>query len=213
MRRYTPPCFALALLAALAMPAEGQGVVRVLVGPFAGMNYTSFSGDDADGTDARWDFALGGQLDVLFGGTGLFRSGLIYSGRGAQTTENGATLKVKLHYLEVPLLLGYRFPTTGVRPYVEGGAQVGFKTGCKLEGSEGGTTVSLDCEDPDLGAGEFASTDFSLVGGGGIAVPFGRGDLTFDLRYAFGLTKIEDSSDIKNRGFTFGVGLMFPIGR
>ena len=208
-------CVAFTLL--LALPARGQVGVpaahRVAIGPFVGMNYTSFYGSDAEGVNSRWDFTAGGQLDVDFADVAFFRTGLLYAGRGAQTTESGVNVKVKLRYVELPLMLGYRFPTTGVRPYVAGGVHVAFKTACDFEGSSGGITESAACDDPNLGGGDFASTDFAILGGGGLLMPVGTGDLTLDARYALGLTKIEKSSDVKNRGFTVGVGFMIPIGR
>ena len=194
-------CVAFTLL--LALPARGQVGVpaahRVAIGPFVGMNYTSFYGSDAEGVNSRWDFTAGGQLDVDFADVAFFRTGLLYAGRGAQTTESGVNVKVKLRYVELPLMLG--------------GVHVAFKTACDFEGSSGGITESAACDDPNLGGGDFASTDFAILGGGGLLMPVGTGDLTLDARYALGLTKIEKSSDVKNRGFTLGVGFMIPIGR
>ena len=211
--------FALLALAALigsGAAAQGQAVPlapRITIGPFVGMNYTTFYGSDVDevgDVGSRWDFTVGGKVDFGFSGSGMFRTGLLYSGRGASSTEQGVDASFKLRYIELPLLFGYKFPATGARPYIIGGGQVGFKTGCQVEGTDGGVSASVDCD--ELG-GDFASTDFGLVGGGGLIVPMGRNDLTFDLRYVLGMTRIEKESEVKNRGFTFGVGLMVPIAR
>ena len=216
MQRKSFQWIALALLVASATIAQGQAAPlgpRITIGPFVGMNYTTVYGSDVEDTDSRWDWAFGGQLDAAFGGAGLFRTGLLYSGRGAEGTEDGLTIQIKLRYLEIPLLLGYRFPTTGARPYVLGGAQLGFKTGCTFEGTDGNVTASFDCDDPDLDIADFKTFDFGAVAGGGVIVPFGGNELTFDLRYTLGLTKIEETTNAKNRGFTVGVGLMIPIAR
>jgi outer membrane protein with beta-barrel domain len=215
MRRSLSFVVALTILAAPAVHAQGPGspiAARVTIGPFAGLNYTTLYGSDVDNADSRTDFMLGAQLDVGFGGTGLFRTGLLYSGRGAETTQSGTTGKLKLHYLEIPVLLGYRFGTTGVHPYLNGGANLGIKTGCTIEGSQGGVSISADCDSQAVGA-DFSTFDFGVVGGGGLQVPVGTSDLTFDLRYTLGLTKIAKDADTKNRGFTLGVGYMIPIGR
>ena len=165
------------------------------------------------GTDSRTDFAFGGQIDVAISGDGMLRTGLIYSRRGFSASESGTTLSFKISYLEVPLLIGYRFPTSNnVRPYIMGGGQLGFKVGCLFEGSNAGASATVACEDPNIGA-DFQSTDVSLVGGAGIAMPVGLDRFVVDVRYALGLTKIERNSEIKNRGFTFGVGLMIPVGK
>lgn len=212
MRRSLSFVVALTILAAPAVSAQVPIAPRVSIGPYAGLNYTTFYGGDAEGADSRTDFMLGAQLDVGFGGTGLFRTGLLYSGRGAETTDAGVTGKLKIHYLEVPVLLGYRFGTTGIHPYLNGGANLGIKTGCKVDVSQGGLSFSADCDSDPINA-DISSFDFGIVGGGGLQIPVGTSDLTFDLRYTLGLTKISSDTDIKNRGFTLGVGYMIPIGR
>jgi hypothetical protein len=42
--------------------------------------------------------------------------------------------------------------------------------------------------------------------------PLGLNHLLVDVRYVQGLVKIERQTDIKNRGFTFGLGFMMPAG-
>lgn len=186
---------------------------RIMFGPFAGMNYTTVYGSDISGADSRTAFAAGGQLDFTLSANGLFRTGLIYSGRGFEATDQGITGTLKISYLEIPLLLGYRFPTSGgMRPYLLGGAQIGFKVGCDIEGSDAGQSISFPCDDPDFGA-DFSSTDVAAVGGAGLALPLGVNNLTIELRYALGLQKIAKDSNLKNKGFTLGVGLMVPVGK
>lgn len=187
---------------------------RASIGPIVGLNYTTVYGSDAEGADSRADFAVGGQVDIATQQEVFFRTGLIYSRRGFETTDNGTTVNFKINYLEIPLLVGYSVPTSGgVRPYLMGGGQLGFKVGCSFEGSNGGVTASIGCDDPNLGGGDFSSTDFAIVGGAGLALPVGLSHLMVDIRYAVGLMKIEKSSQIKNRGFTFGLGFMMPIGK
>jgi hypothetical protein len=122
------------------------------------------------------------------------------------------TFKVKISYLEVPLLIGYRFPSSSVRPYIFGGANVGFKTGCSFEAASGGSSVSVGCDDPQIGL-DVSSTDIAAVGGVGLDVPTGTSSFRFDLRFALGLTKLAKDAEVKNRGFTLGVAYMIPIGR
>jgi Outer membrane protein beta-barrel domain len=203
------------LVAAHAARAQAPNALRggLSFGPFAGLNYTTFGGSDAEGSDSRTDVAIGGQLDYDFIQGGLFRTGLIYSRRGAESSDNGTTIALKLSYLEVPLLVGYQFPTSSsVRPYFMGGANVGFKTGCSFEGSNGSATVSLPCDDPNVDA-NISSTDFALVGGAGLAMQVGASSVRLDMRYAYGLTKLVSDANTTNRGFTFGVAYMIPIGR
>ena len=205
------------LVAFYAASANGQAAsltgVRTWIGPLVGLNYTTVYGSDAAGADSRTDFAVGGQLDFDSQQNAFFRTGLIYSRRGFEASESGTTLQFKINYLEIPLLVGYRIPASGgVRPYLMGGGQLGFKVGCTFEGSSGGVTESIGCDDQNLG-GDFSSTDFAIVGAAGLAFPVGLNHFTIDMRYAVGLMKIEKNSEIKNRGFTLGFGFMMPIGK
>lgn len=215
MRSTSLASFALVAISATFANAQQQSLTpsHLFIGPIVGLNYTTFYGSDADGSDSHADFAIGGQLDYDLGPEAFFRTGLVYSRRGAETTDAGTNVKVKISYLEVPLLVGYRVSTSsGVKPYLMGGGQLGFKLGCTFEGSQGGVTASIACDDPSLG-GDFSSTDFAVVGGAGLEMPVGLSHVTIDVRYVVGLMKIEKSSEIKNRGFTFGVGFMMPIGK
>lgn len=215
MRLRASLCIALTLL--LAATIHAQAPLASLggwsIGPIAGLNYTTVYGSDATGAGSRLGFMAGGQLEYDLGPTGVFTTGLVYSRRGSETTDNGETITFKPSYLEIPLLLGYRFPTSsGARPYLQGGAHIAFKVGCSLEDTQGGVTASIDCDDPNVGA-SFSSTDFALVGGGGILIPVGTNHVNIDVRYALGLQKVEKSSEIKNRGFTFSIAYMVPVGR
>jgi hypothetical protein len=216
MRSNALVCIALLVsLLAPSLSAQSTNPVaaRVEIGPFMGLNYTSAYGSDASGVNSRTDFAFGGQLEVALSRDGMFRTGLIYSRRGFGAVESGTTFSFEINYIEVPFLLGYRFPTgSNIRPYIMGGGQLGFKVGCLFEGSNSTASATVSCEDPSIGA-DFESTDFSAVGGAGIAIPVGLDQFIVDVRYALGLMKIERNSEIKNRGFTFGMGLMIPVGR
>ena len=218
MRRQVFASTALTLLLAASAAAQQSAIpplARVMIGPFVGLNYTTLSGDSVPDAKSRVDFALGGQLDFSLATSGFFRTGLVYSRRGTKFTEQGLDFKIKLSYLEIPVLFGYRFPTSGgVKPYVMGGGHLGIKVGCKLELTSEGVTSSVDCDNRDVVEGaDFKSTDINLVGGGGILVPVGTSSLAFDLRYAYGLSSIQKNEDVKNRGFTLGVGYMIPVGR
>jgi len=67
-------------------------------------------------------------------------------------------------------------------------------------------------EDDEEDIDDVKSTDFGLVFGGGFDYEMGEGFLTFDARYALGLTSLDDSDleeDIKNTGIMFMVGYGF----
>jgi len=193
-------------------PAPASTGSTTSIGPVLGLDYTTFTGSDAQGADYKSDLYVGGLADFTLGLNGMFRTGLVYAGRGAKQTDQGVTGKVKLHYLEIPLMLGYRFGTPGAaRPYLMGGGHVGFKTGCDLEASQGGVTASVACDDPNADL-KIESTDVALTAGGGVAIPAGTSSFDIHLAYAVGLTKLISDSNTKNAGFTLAVAYMIPIG-
>ncbi len=181
-------------------------------GPFAAVNMTTFGGSDVDNAKNRMAFGFGVDLERTFSAAGFFRTGLHYAMRGAKADEGGVDMTFKLNYVEVPLILGYRFPTQGkVHPYVMGGGHFGFNVGCEVEGSQGGTTATIECDDPQLDI-DVSSTDFGALAGGGLSFAVGANTMSVDLRYSLGLKEIAPDSDTKNRGFTLGVGYMIPLG-
>ena len=188
----------------------GSSGTSIMVGPFVGVNYTTVSGSDATNPGYRAGLAAGGQLQADFDGGVFFRTAALYSMRGATATETGINITLKENFIEVPLLLGYSFASSGsmVKPFVMGGGQVGFKISCDIEGTVSGTKTTLKCSDA---SNDFSSTDYAAVGGG-VMFPAASGTMSIDARYAFGLQKISKSSDIKHRGFTVGVAYMIPFG-
>ncbi len=184
---------------------------RIMIGPFVGVNYTTISGDDVTDASYKTGLAAGGQLQADFSSGLFFRSAVLYSQRGAKASIAGTKVTFKENYVEAPLLLGYTFaPSGGVRPFVMGGGQVGFKVSCDLSGSSMGTDVSVKCK--ETGA-DFKSTDFGAVAGAGVMFPAASGTMSVDLRYALGLTDIADTSNTRHRGFTAGIAYMIPFGR
>ena len=182
------------------------------IGPVLGLNYTTFTGSDASGAEYKSDLYVGGLVDFALGVNGTFRTGLVYSGRGAKTTDQGVTGKLKLHYLEIPLMVGYRFGAAGTaRPYLMGGGHVGIKTGCNVEASQGGVSASAACSDPNVDL-KVESTDVAVTAAGGVAVPAGTSSVDIHLAYAYGLTKLVSDANTKNAGFTLAVAYMIPIG-
>jgi len=205
-------CLSVAFLTVVATSAATQRTVtHHWIGPLVGMNYTGVYGSDASGLDARLDLAIGGQVDSDIGASSFFRTGLVYSRRGFESNDGVSTADFKISYLEIPILFGYHIPTTGgFQPFILGGGQLGIRVGCSFAINGGGRSQSSACDSPNF-ATDFAGIDFAIVGDGGLAIPLGLNRLLVDVRYTQGLVKIESDADIKNRGFTFGLGFMMPV--
>lgn len=185
---------------------------RIMIGPYVGVNYTTIAGSDVTDAGYKTGLTAGGILQANFADPVFFRTGILYSQRGTKTTDEGTKIKLKENFVEVPLLLGFNFPMEGSRmkPFVMAGGLVGYKVSCDVSGTDSGTSVSLKCD--ELGE-DVKSTNFGVVGGGGLMFPAAGGTMLIDASYLYGLTKIaEGDSDAKHRGFTVGIGYLIPFG-
>ncbi|MCR9288087.1 MAG: PorT family protein [Bacteroidetes bacterium] len=115
----------------------------------------------------------------------------------------GETTKSKQtwNYVEIPVLVKYKFGTDAVKAAVMAGPSFGYALSAKDETD--GVETDLDFDDND----GVKRGDFGLNVGGMV----GFGNLFIDLRYQIGLANIADDSDVtvNNKGFIIAVGCMF----
>ncbi len=120
-------------------------------------------------------------------------------------------IRVKLNYLEIPVLLKYKFHTQGkLKPSLFAGPYVGFNTSAKMF-----TRVEVigikETEEEDV-ADEVRNTDFGLIVGASLDYDIGHSIIIIEVRYSMGLTRIPedpDASDAKNSVFTLMLGYAF----
>ena len=120
---------------------------------------------------------------------------LMYSNQGAKEDINGTEVKVKLHYINVPILLQYM---TGSGFRIETGPQMGILASAK-------TKVG----DSESDADHLYNT-FDLAWAIGASYVFSSG-LGIDGRYNIGLANInaEGGNSVKNRVWQFGLFYQF----
>lgn len=209
-----------AAIAAGALPglawAQASSADPVRFGVLAGFNSSTVGGKDAEDPDRRTGFVGGISLLLPFGGGWGIRPEVLYSQKGAKYplgSEEGFPGKatVKLDYIDVPVLLQYEARTEGgIRPQVYAGPSVGFKARCKVEGSAGGASVSMDCGDADV---DIKSADFAGVVGGGLAFPVGDHFAAVGVRYQHGFTDLTSDATVKNRVISVYAGFDFSMKR
>ena len=112
--------------------------------------------------------------------------------------------KLKLTYVEVPILAMYRPPTQGtIRPAFFVGPAIGLLLSAKVG-------------DDDI-KDNLNGTDFGFVFGAGVDFETGaKGNISLDCRYTMGMSNIvKDSGDdsVKNGVFSFGVSYIIPLGQ
>lgn len=197
-----------ALMALLYAPVQGQ--TKVQAGFKAGLNLANLSGDDVEGLDSKIGFAGGGFLAIDASEQIRIQPELLYTMKGAKDEEQGIDVKLKLNYLEVPVLVKWMIPTQGtVLPSLFIGPAAAFNMSAKVSGEEGGISIDIDIKD------EVKDIDFGLIFGGGLDFAAGSGNFILDVRYTLGLSSIDDTDyddDVKNGAFSAMIGYAFPLG-
>ena len=186
-----------------ATPAMAQ---EAAVGVKAGINSANvkFEGDSANVSfDRRTGFVGGLFVVVPAKGRVALQAEALFSQKGAKINESGATGKVELDYLDIPLLLRVSSPAAPVSFHVFAGPSFGVRLRAHSTGTFEGQTSDEDISD------QVKRGDVGLVAGAGL--DFGR--LTIDGRETWGMSDINKENDpelkIKNRVFSVMVGVRF----
>ena len=225
----------LALLA-VALPASAQATFGIKLG----INAATVSIEDEDlligelideagpgfefDKRSRLGFVGGLTADIPVSATFSFRPEILYTQKGYafETTVDGAfeddevgdfngTQTFKIDYVEVPLLVAYRFPTQSTLDVaLEVGPTLAYKltTGIGCSGDFG------DCDDDN---DDDAVEDFDL--GGAVGVTIGSGPFGVGLRYTGGFLSIandefasDDDPSVRNQVFTVTAHYRFGAG-
>lgn len=163
----------------------------VISGPGVSISFDSRTGFVAGmGLTQRLDDALAVEVDGL------------YVQQGLDASSNDATVRLNIDYLEFPVLLRYRFPTSSTIPFLAGGAALAYKARCTGALSQGEVSVSEGCgEDVNM-------WDYGLLAGGGIT----SGALSASVRYFWGLGDIIDDPDANMRNRVLMLMLGYQLG-
>lgn len=207
---------ACATLATFTFPALAEA--QASVGFRGGLTRTDLSVETDDTNvefGSKTGIVLGGFVQFPMGESLGLQTGLNYTQKGSEFTDEDGTADLELDYFEVPLLAVYAIPSSG--PFgvrLMGGPVVSLESSCEVSGEVEGVETTADCEDLGIGT---KSVDFGIqVGGGAIYDIQGVAALFLDVGYNFGLTNIDDDPDegesAKNRALLVSVGVDFPLG-
>lgn len=185
----------------------------VTIGPVGGVNFATWTGDDAgSGLTRRTGFHAGVMISAELGPVFGIQAGAMYSqeGTGVELPGSNITGTFKVDYIRIPVLLKVRaqLQGTGIRPYAVLGPTLGIKTKCQIEATDGSQTASVECDDPSVGF-NLTTTDIGLVLGLGLDIDrFSAG-----VRYVPGLRSIDDIStdaaEVRNTLLALTAGFAF----
>ena len=180
-----------------------------------GANSATVGGGDAQDAGRRTGFLAGALAVLPFSPTLAFEPEIALTSKGASVKDAqapGFSGALKMTYLQIPALLRFELAaaTTGPHPFIYAGPALAFKTSCDFEVKGPGTSESTSCDNADVKAN---STDFSVIGGIGIAFRMGGRTVGLAVRYDHSLSKIANDSDVKHRVISILGTLEFPSGR
>ncbi len=203
----------MAVVLLLAMSAFAQDEATGLTGKGfkVGVNMSDVYGDDAEGSDMKLGFGGGGFITYHFAPQFAIQPEVLYMMKGA---KDAAGNKLKLSYIEVPLLLKFTPQTEGnLKPAIFAGPAIALMMGAKAE----------DFDVKDM----YKSMDLGVAVGAGFGYKMETMTITFDARYTLGMMKTIDyeeynklyepdpgeeateDPDLKNSNISVMVGLSF----
>jgi len=173
-----------------------------------GLNIANLAGAEDD-LDSRTGIHAGLVLEFSFPLTPVgIESGIYYSQKGAQTSEDNITATWKLDYIEVPVLAKISVGPPGpFSPHIVAGPYAAYNINSELDVSAGSESVTEDFS-------EFTSDiDFGGVIGVGADLSLGVTKLTIQARYSRGLIDVNDNGfedeGENNSVFSISAGIMF----
>jgi len=157
----------------------------------AGVNFSNFVGDDADGVDSRTGFHIGIAHNIKISDVFAFQPEALYSSQGAKFSEDD--VKYKLDYIAFPFLADVTvFPGLSL----QAGPQLGFLINEEVESE--GISVELD-----------EAENFDLSAAVGAQYKLDDLNLFFQIRYYYGFTDVIEDININNSNFTLSIGYIF----
>lgn len=199
----------LLLLFGTSYVAKSQTNTPVRWGVFGGVNFAKQNGDAIQITDlegkklemnTRVTFHAGVSAEVNLGSNFYLQPELYYSGAGFKTpTINGKSGKINMSYINLPVLVKYKFNNSGWGIFA--GPQYGVLLSAKAKGGDTDVDIKDACK----------KSEFSGLFGLEYYMPSGLG---FSAQYQAGFTNVyktegSDGSKVKNGIFSVSIGYRF----
>lgn len=188
------------ILIAIAVFGVMQANAQFSINPEGGIN---FAQTNSNGDKFLTGYKVGAVADIDIAKGFYIQPGLFYSAKGWKSEGLGATSKVQLNYLEIPLSLGYRLDLGNA-----GGifATAGPYLGIGLNGKSTATVAGISV-DKDFEAGkDFERMDWGMNLSVGYISPIG-----VYVRAQYGMGFTDAYANTKNRVLGVSVGYAFQL--
>lgn len=207
---------------------------QVSIGFSAGLNSSKVTANDVAGFDINFKSIDGARIAAL-AEIGIvegfsIQPEIAYTSRGFKIKEGidiklfdyeiplGVQAVTKFKYVEVPLLVKYKFGDKAVKAYLVAGPSVAYATKGTLKTKAHIIfDIPLTSTDINLQSNNIQRFDVSGVIGGGLDFNVGSGAIFIDARYTHGFSKIDNLSiadlAVKNRNFGVSIGYKFLLNK
>jgi opacity protein-like surface antigen len=179
---------------------------QIQLGVVAGVNMANISVSDAEDDDVSYKtqmgFAAGAVASFAINEMFAIQAEPAYIQKGSKLELGDLSSKLKLGYIEIPVLAKVSFGQANAKPYILAGPALGILLSAKEE----------DVDIKEL----LKSIDFGINFGAGVSFLMGNNTLFLEGQYGLGLSNILDvegaETTIKNKGIQIKGGITFPIG-
>ena len=168
---------------------------QVTYGPVLGLNMANVGGDESSDYAMKMGFHVGGVVDIGVSDNFSVETGILYSGKGTQSSEE-SSLKWNIAYIDIPVLAKYKMES-GLNFFA--GPYVGFLMSSEL--TDG--TLDLDIKEYTSG------TDFGMKLGMGFKLESG---LAFSAHYGLGLANLNKDSEYSDTNGVIGISVAYMLG-
>ena len=207
-------------LCAILAAASGFPILRAQsatlprrFGITVGLNSATVGGGDVGDASRRTSFIVGATMIAPMSPSVALEPQVLFTSKGAHFEDSGGGGSIRMNYIQVPLLVrvsGSSSGQSGMHPFVFGGPAIAIKASCDIEGTEGGVSASISCDQLEADGVKFNSVDYGVIVGAGLGFNVGGRTFSIGARYDHSLADIDDASGIKHRVISIMATLEFP---
>ncbi|MBR9991399.1 MAG: PorT family protein [Gemmatimonadetes bacterium] len=154
--------------------------------------------------------AFGGHARFGFGPIAL-QPELQMVSRGARATQSVLEERMRLEYMELPLMIVVPVRVGSFEPYAFGGPMLSLETRCRSTIEQDDLKTNFECSDraTDISFDRRA-IDYGISAGAGVAHKLGSGRILLEGRHTWGMRDIyngaADGIEVRNRSFIVSIG-------
>jgi hypothetical protein len=154
--------------------------------------------------------AFGGHVRFRFGPVGIQPEiQMVVRGGSARHSES-VEERLRLEYIELPLMFVLPFQVGTFEPYAFGGPSIALESRCRSIVEEEGLKTNFGCDQPTENVFDRNTFDWGLSAGAGVSHRLGSGRLLLEGRHTWGMRDIYDGDaediEIRNRTFILSIG-------